>query len=68
MFEAKLPWYPQKISDLDLFSHQTLQYGSELDADHPGFTDVEYRKRRLDITQIAKHYKQFVISFLLLLL
>lgn len=52
-----MPWYPQKISDLDLFTHKTLSYGEELDADHPGFHDEDYRKRRHEITQIAKDYK-----------
>mmetsp|Transcript_135737 Transcript_135737/g.201866 ORF Transcript_135737/g.201866 Transcript_135737/m.201866 type:complete len:458 (-) Transcript_135737:45-1418(-) len=55
--EGVVPWYPQKISDLDKFTHKVLAYGEELDADHPGFHDVEYRKRRQEITQIARDYK-----------
>jgi phenylalanine-4-hydroxylase len=52
-------WFPEKINDLDLFSHKVLQYpGEELDSEHPGFTDEEYRKRRLYISTIAKNYKQ----------
>eukprot|EP01096_Ripella_sp_DP13-Kostka_P000707 TRINITY_DN1081_c0_g1_i1.p1 TRINITY_DN1081_c0_g1~~TRINITY_DN1081_c0_g1_i1.p1 ORF type:complete len:509 (-),score=200.40 TRINITY_DN1081_c0_g1_i1:81-1424(-) len=54
---ARVPWYPQKIADLDKFTHKTLAYGSELAADHPGFTDEAYRRRRLEITAIAANYK-----------
>eukprot|EP00735_Rhodelphis_limneticus_P013367 TRINITY_DN701_c0_g1::TRINITY_DN701_c0_g1_i1::g.18318::m.18318 TRINITY_DN701_c0_g1::TRINITY_DN701_c0_g1_i1::g.18318 ORF type:complete len:454 (+),score=129.40,sp/P90925/PH4H_CAEEL/53.32/2e-171,Biopterin_H/PF00351.16/2.8e-158,ACT/PF01842.20/1.1e-05,ACT/PF01842.20/6.7e+03,ACT_4/PF13291.1/0.00069,ACT_4/PF13291.1/1.1e+04 TRINITY_DN701_c0_g1_i1:73-1434(+) len=50
------PWFPRKISDLDLFTHKALEYGAELEADHPGFTDEKYRARRREIVDIAKNY------------
>ncbi|KAL6059276.1 phenylalanine 4-monooxygenase, variant 2 [Balamuthia mandrillaris] len=50
-------WFPRKIVDLDGFAEKTLEFGEELDADHPGFHDKEYRERRADITRTAKQYR-----------
>lgn len=43
---SAVPWFPRRIRDLDRFANQILSYGSELDSDHPGFTDQTYRERR----------------------
>ncbi|KAJ3196046.1 hypothetical protein HK101_010286 [Irineochytrium annulatum] len=51
------PWFPRKISDLDSFAEKVLSYGQELDSDHPGFLDKNYRARREEITTIAKTYR-----------
>ncbi|GFN95687.1 phenylalanine-4-hydroxylase [Plakobranchus ocellatus] len=53
----ELPWFPRRIKDLDRFANQILSYGSELDSDHPGFTDPVYRERRKEFADIAFHYK-----------
>lgn len=52
-----MPWFPGRIRDLDRFANQILSYGAELDADHPGFTDAEYRARRKYFADIAFNYK-----------
>lgn len=55
--EGEVPWFPIKIAELDRFADQILSYGSELDSDHPGFTDEVYRKRRKLFADIAFNYK-----------
>jgi len=52
-----VPWFPRKIQELDKFANQILSYGSELESDHPGFTDLVYRARRKEFADIAFHYK-----------
>lgn len=50
-------WFPRRISDLDRYATRCLQFGAELDANHPGFSDTEYRKRREIITRNAAEYR-----------
>jgi len=54
---AMVPWFPQKITDLDSFATKTLDAGSDLEADHPGFHDEVYRTRRSAIVEGAKAYR-----------
>ncbi|XP_037961132.1 protein henna [Teleopsis dalmanni] len=54
---SAVPWFPRRIRDLDRFANQILSYGAELDSDHPGFTDPEYRARRKYFADIAYNYK-----------
>jgi phenylalanine-4-hydroxylase len=55
--DAACDWFPCKIKELDQFATRILSYGSELESDHPGFTDPVYRKRRKEFADIAFNYK-----------
>uniref|UniRef100_UPI00398F3822 tyrosine 3-monooxygenase n=1 Tax=Pristiophorus japonicus TaxID=55135 RepID=UPI00398F3822 len=56
--EVKFHWFPKKLSDLDKCHQLVTKYDPDLDFDHPGFSDTEYRERRKQIVQIALNYKQ----------
>mmetsp|Transcript_9490 Transcript_9490/g.18325 ORF Transcript_9490/g.18325 Transcript_9490/m.18325 type:complete len:425 (-) Transcript_9490:3214-4488(-) len=53
----EVPWFPRVLSDLDSFAQTTLDAGTDLESDHPGFNDKEYRERREELASIAKGYK-----------
>lgn len=55
--ESTVPWFPLRVRDLDEFANHILMYGSELDADHPGFKDGAYRKRRKQFADLARDYR-----------
>lgn len=52
----EVPWFPLNIRDLDL-TRETLDGGTDLiNADHPGFHDQDYKRRRGDIVALANEY------------
>jgi hypothetical protein len=50
-------WFPRHISELDLIANRTLDAGTDLQSDHPGFNDVEYRNRRALLAEQAMKYR-----------
>ena len=53
----RVPWFPTSIRDIDAFSAKTLDAGADLESDHPGFNDAEYRQRRHDIVAAAARHR-----------
>ena len=57
MNPKQVHWFPRHISELDLIANRTLDAGIDLQSDHPGFNDVEYRNRRALLAQQAMQYR-----------
>lgn len=57
MGSKEVPWFPRKLADMDIISANVLGAGAELESDHPGFHDPEYRHRRKVIAENAVNYK-----------
>jgi len=57
MGSREVPWFPITEQDVDEIATLVLAGGEDLEADHPGFKDEEYRKRRAIIADSAFRYK-----------
>jgi phenylalanine-4-hydroxylase len=55
--EKQVHWFPRHISELDLIADRTLTAGTDLESDHPGFHDLEYRIRREKLTESARNHR-----------
>lgn len=55
--EKEVFWFPRHISELDLIADRTLDAGTDLESDHPGFNDMTYRNRRDQLTQVARDHR-----------
>lgn len=54
---VKAPWFPKHASELDDCNHLMTKYEPDLDMNHPGFADKEYRSRRKHIAEVAFGFK-----------
>jgi len=55
--DKAVPWFPRHVSELDLIAAHTLDAGTDLESDHPGFNDPDYRARRAHIDRLARDYR-----------
>lgn len=55
--DRDVPWFPRHVAELDLVASNTLDAGSALHTDHPGFSDAGYRRRRADIGRLAQAHR-----------
>ena len=55
--DTEVPWFPRHIAELDQIAGNTQNAGGQLQADHPGFSDLVYRRRRASIEASGKAFR-----------
>lgn len=55
--DRQVPWFPNHIAELDALANKCLDAGTDLEADHPGFSDPVYRARRGELASIADRFQ-----------
>ena len=53
----EVPWFPRHVQELDRVAGNTLDAGTALAADHPGFKDPQYRRRRALVDALARRHR-----------
>lgn len=54
----RVHWWPRRLAELDSVASQVLDAGVDLQSDHPGFSDPQYRARRKQLSDISASYRQ----------
>ena len=57
-FLPLVPWYPKHISELDHCNHLMTKFEPDLDMEHPGWKDQNYRERRKLIAELSFSFRQ----------
>eukprot|EP00484_Ammonia_sp_Unknown_P007718 CAMPEP_0197075102 /NCGR_PEP_ID=MMETSP1384-20130603/211442_1 /TAXON_ID=29189 /ORGANISM="Ammonia sp." /LENGTH=513 /DNA_ID=CAMNT_0042513945 /DNA_START=8 /DNA_END=1549 /DNA_ORIENTATION=+ len=53
----RVPWFPITAEEVDSVALLVLDGGTDLEADHPGFHDADYKQRRNKITEAAAQFR-----------